>query len=156
MGKKGAQVSTIENLYFIGFIFIIGLGGLIVSQDFSQRARILPQIVSGLLISLAIIEIWNSWKFMQKQDKQIDKNEATKLRINVLSGTILAILVYPAFLYFLGFIVSSMIIIAFLMYMREIRSIVKIGIFSVLTPSLVYILFNTLAGVKLPEGPWGF
>ncbi|HHW02309.1 MAG TPA: tripartite tricarboxylate transporter TctB family protein [Thermoanaerobacterales bacterium] len=160
MSKKSKAVSSQHELYFAAFVTILGLVALVMAFGFSPRARILPIPVTLLLTIMGLVQFWNSWKQMtfekSNKDTGISANATVPFYRNPLLMTIICILIYPLLLKFLGFIVSSLLAMVYLMRLRGVKSWFTTSVFSIITPILVYYLFNVIGGTNFPKGPWGF
>lgn len=160
MPRKSQVVPSQYELYFAIFVTILGLVGFIMAFGFSPLAKTLPIPVSLLLTLLGLIQLRHSWKQkMTFENNRKDMNKSNTMipfYKNQLIMTIVCISIYPLLLTFLGFIVSSMLIMAYLMYLRGVRSGLTITTFSIITPILVYYLFSVVGGTNFPKGPWGF
>lgn len=154
MKKRNDEV-TIGHFYFGILVVVIGVIGFALTFGFAPRARILPRVITILLSTMGIIEVWKAREFLKYIGNSTD-NEREKFFSKTLLITLITIILYPLCLYLLGFIVSSILAVANLMYIRGIRSPRKLSLFSVFTPVAVYYLFNLMGGIRFPQGPWGF
>lgn len=157
MAKKRYQNPHIELLFALSIV-LISLAALLQASTFSPRAKLLPVIVTCFLIVLGSIQIWYSWNAVKEY-----KNKGRSVRLmniklseNKHVHTILVMLAYPVILYFLGFVLASIFEIAALMMIRGVKSRKRIAILTLVTPFIIYLVFNTIAGVNLPKGPLGF
>lgn len=148
-------VATLILLFIIVYYFDIS--SLKNSQD-----KLLVNPIIWIVILLYPIIIWQEWREKKKNEavqqedvteKEIDEDDETSARLSkkVLLFMIFT-LAYLILLNYVGFIVSTIIYMPALMSVLGTKSKKILIILPIATTVILYILFNNLLGIPLPEG----
>lgn len=133
----------------------IGILVLYLSKDYpdivygTKGPGYWPSILAWILIILSVL-IHIEYK-MDKQNEQIDfKSDGVKI-VYLIMGLCL---IYFLLMYFLGFIISSILIVPLIMIILREKKFKYIIIFSILFISFVYILFEFILKSGVPHPIW--
>ncbi len=148
--QKKEKATGIQFLFSV-FVCALGLVSFFIALSFPLRGKILPLAVTILLAVLGGAEAW-SYREGRKDMASLKKLLEDKVRL----FTAISLIAYPILLNFLGFVVASVLLMIALMLIRSVKNKVVMIVLSLAIPITVYVLFTTVAGVKMPVGPWGF
>jgi len=111
-----------------------------------------PRILAtGLFVFGFILIVLNLLKADQSAGKSFSiKDPGIQRSIIAFTAT----MVYVFAISFLGFVISTIIYLASLMYLMRFRKIIRVTIISVSVSIVVYTIFNTLLNISLPKGFW--
>lgn len=143
----GTLLDRIAGLAFV----IIGVGAILHARSLSVAfaadpvgPKVFPIIVGAIMVvSGAVIAI---------KPSRVEWEAGRWQRVVIVA---IASLIYPELLVPLGFVAASillMIVIARALDGTWLASVVS----SVVTAVVIYFLIDTLLGLPLPAGPWGF
>jgi len=110
--------------------------------------RFMPQIVSGVLLVLSVFLYRSGYKKKSMQDQKEYTITKQELRLSLITLVVVAasIILYQ----FIGFLLTTVIQLAFLMYMFGQRKIWKIALVSILVPVLISLFFKQVLMINLP------
>lgn len=151
--EKESMVSAaflLISLFFFGSCFLINNKGSIM-----QSARLMPLITTGVMLLLSVISLVKNVRAggFPSPAKIAGSLKASILDPNV-QGTFLAIFIVAVYIFlglpFLGFYLSSLILIGFitLYFVRRIKPIWGIVIAVALTAA-IYLVFRVALGMNL-------
>lgn len=109
-----------------------------------------PLWLSGILLVLSIIYIYESVKKEKTEEESLPKGKALRDILFILSSMIVFLVILP----FLGFVLSGTLFLFILLY-REYRWHLNLGI-SVGVSLFLFWLFGSTLGVSLPVNVLGF
>ena len=161
--KKAEYIISIGLCIFGVFIFITtNTIPLMVAVEKSSviNSRFFPKLLSVLLIILSIIMSAENY-FKKASDGVRESDDKKESQTGNHAWMRLIVLGVLCLLYFfafepLGFLVSSALFMFGFSLILKTRKWYVILSLSVVSPLLVYLLFNTLLGAPLPEGIFYF
>ena len=113
-------------------------------------AAFVPWVLAGFLLLLSLLLL-----FFSLFGKTNAAESETPLHLKDLSGIaglLVLIILFVVLTGFLGFVLSSILFLAALIFISGSRKPLEIILFSVLTTGAVYLLFQRFFNVQLPPG----
>ncbi|WP_069870234.1 tripartite tricarboxylate transporter TctB family protein [Fusibacter sp. 3D3] len=143
--------------------FAMGIIGLILSSYVFFTARLFPESPSTLvgpsyfpiILSLGLFALCIILIIQSLVSKTEDKTESIDLKspgIMRSFASFLATIVYVSLLQILGFMISSVLYLFFLMLLLKNKEYVKMSIISVVVSVAVYFIFKSVLHITLPTG----
>lgn len=132
------------------FMIALSIVVIITSSAFPEAsnepgAAFFPRLVSGLAIVLAVILVFQNLKV--KTSTPIQWNHFSK----VIGAALLLVLYLFGFLY-IGYVVSTVIILFLMIRLLGSKKYVKNGLVSITFTVIVFLVFGLFLEVPLPEG----
>lgn len=157
MNKAIARRECIIGVCVLGIAIIYGTlipfqaSGYTEGNSISGRA--LPLAIAALLGLLGTLHGYNNWKLFLKlppdttEQPSINKNFARRVVLYMLASC-----AYVAGIEYIGFIVSSLVIIPCYILLSGGRSMKPLVITSLATPLILYVIFTVIMEIYLPDG----
>lgn len=153
-------------------VSLTGLGALILALGIRMFAGgipgpgLFPMLVSSVLTVLGVVMAWQSLRSSGPEVRAVGRVGAVETRRRHLStdegqskpNPWRAVLVWAGFvavvplLYVLGFTLSMMVLVAYLLLVIEGRRTIAAVAAIIATPAVIYVLFVNLLGIALPVG----
>ena len=117
-----------------------------------------PRLASGIILLLGLIYAAGGIrKGTEKQPVVLKKKDAVNdISLFRVTGAVLSMFVYTVALGYLGFVIASVLLLAFLSFFLGARRWMMILLFSSGLTMAAYYLFSHTVQVPLPQGIWGF
>ena len=143
-------------------VLVLGIVGLMTFPLFAPHGRSLaasgrffPASVFGMLTlfsSLLLIKNYRTWKRGEGEKKK-DDNGADVVQLRKVALPALVMIIYVLCLDYLGYIISSVMVLCTLMFMLRPpkSSIVKIALAAIVICMSVFMLFGLVLKVYLPK-----
>lgn len=144
MRKTGDVIASLFCL-FIGTAVTIGSIRLDVGTPTEPEPGFFPFISGSLLIVLSVILL--VYALLGRSSGTLKLGDLGRPGILVAG-----LFVYSLILDFTGYVISTAILSAVVLYVMEVRVIWKIAAVSIFTAIVSYILFDRLLGITLPIG----
>ena len=164
MGKTIRFLHIYQNMVIGALVIVLSIVMLIASNSIKviassltavDNAAFLPRVIFGVLICLGIL-------FLVMGGKQTAANRATAPEGEALEkkahetlrslGALLALFVYVFFLDRLGFVISSILYMVFMMTKKDARRPILFVMVSVVMTVVVYFCFREFLYIYLPNG----
>lgn len=111
-----------------------------------------PRVLAvGLGIFCLILIFVNIFSGDQDQEKRFDIKDSGVHRAAI---ALLATIIYGIIMPYLGFIITTILYLSFMMYLMKLRSWKKIPAVSIGVSFVVYTIFRTFLHITLPVGFW--
>lgn len=138
-------------IFLCATYYFIDIQALKNSQD-----RLLINPIYWIMVVLYPIIIWQEWKAKSQTNAinvKKDEDDETKVTLTKkLFSYIACIVIYLIGLNYVGFIITSLIIMPILMIISGADSKLKIVIVPIITIFILYMIFGYLLEVPLPQG----
>lgn len=144
---------SLSKLLVPGAMFIFTLILIIESWDYPDKARIFPQTIGFIFLILLTFLIWCILVEMRSINKSDTKDESKNqydFKKWLFSG--ISIVIYTLLMYLVGFIVSSIIFTAALMWLLGLKRPILVGIITLCSVVLIWTIFQKILYIPLPEG----
>lgn len=141
----------IEELLLVSF-FIIMIAVLIQNAfSFPKLARYAPFLIGGVTLVLLGLQFFFTFKKMKQYDrKEITQEDVVKgMR---LKGFILLLIAFLPAVYYFGFILITGITLVIYFKLYADLNIIKSILVSLLTCTIIYVVFVLILSIRLPEG----
>lgn len=122
----------------------------------SPRAGFLPFVASMLLGVLSVILLFSA---AHRKREAIENHEDIAFNKGLMPKVLCALgslFLYSIFLDVLGFLLVSVILMAYLLWAIEPQKWYVVTLGAILMPAIAYLLFGSFLGVQLPKGILGF
>ncbi len=113
-------------------------------------AAFVPWVLAGFLLLLSLLLLFFS--LFGKADAADAETPLHLKDLAGIAGLLVLIVLFVVLTGFLGFVLSSILFLAALIFISGSRKPLEIILFSVLTTSAVYLLFQRFFNVQLPSG----
>lgn len=147
------RIIVATGILIFTLIYFVDVSSLNNPQD-----RLMVSPVIWIIIILYPIIIWQEWKENKKrkndeqlQEQSEDDETSAKLNKRILLFMV-STLVYLAVMSYLGFIISTIIYMPFLMWVLGTKSKKVLVVLPIAFTILLFFLFNNLLGIPLPQG----
>lgn len=149
-----------RDLYFgifsMAFSIFYGISTILtvkVLGDSLDSGRIFPYIISGIMFCLSVILVTNCIKNIQKipPQQRIYFHLMHKPQILRLIAYLTAISIYIIGLIYVGYIVSTLLYLVFLLLFMNSKSKLAIALISIITPIVLWFVFTIVLEVQFPE-----
>jgi putative tricarboxylic transport membrane protein len=146
-------------LLFVGAFFIINALCLDVGTFSDPGPGLIPLLPGILLLIISAALVLKS--YMGKESQGEGEDSAAHLANSlkwppVVSITLLAMLVFAIVLQYLGFVVSSILIMLFLFKFIGKHTWIRSALGAASSVGICYLVFQVWLSVQFPIGPWGF
>ena len=153
--EKGNRLSGIFWLFLSVVIaeesYRLGVGNL-----HSPQAGFLPFVASIVLGILSLLLVLSTRRRGPRGPVEAEDITFNKRLLLKVVWVILSLFLYAIFLDALGFVLVSMILIAFLLRVIEPQKWYGVALGTILIPVFAYLLFDHFLKVQLPKGIFGF
>ena len=153
--QKGNRLSGIFWL-FLSFGIAVESYRLGVGNLHSPQAGFLPFVASIVLGVLSLLLVLSTRRRGPRGAVEAEDITFNKRLLLKVVWVILALFLYAIFLDALGFVLVSMILIAFLLRVIEPQKWYVVALGTILIPVFAYLLFDHFLKVQLPKGIFGF
>ncbi len=153
--EKGNRLSGIFWL-FLSFVIAEESYRLGVGNLHSPQAGFLPFVASIVLGVLSLLLVLSTRRRGPREAGEMEDVTFNKRLLLKVVWVILALFLYAIFLDALGFVLVSMVLIAFLLRIIEPQKGYVVALGTILIPVLAYLLFDYFLKVQLPKGIFGF
>jgi len=109
-----------------------------------------PKFITVILCTLAIILSIQSYFKMRKNLK--DERKTTAKELLSVGALALSFFLYLVSMKYIGFLISTPIFLLLFLYQYGERNWIRMILVSVITPALIYVLFQYVFKVILPNG----
>lgn len=157
MNKAIARRECIIGACVLGIAIIYGILIPFQASGYTEgnsiSGRVLPVAIAALLGLLGASHAYNNWKLFRKLPP--DATEQPPLNRIFVKRVILYLLAscaYVAGIEYIGFIVSSLIIIPCYILLSGGRNMKALVITSLATPLVLYAIFTVIMEIYLPDG----
>jgi hypothetical protein len=133
-------------------IYSVGLKIMIASKTGSGLIPFLAGLILAIVGVVRLVEEWRKWDGKTVVTRFWETPTYRNRILFVLMGFFAMAFLLPK----LGFLLASIVITSFLLYVIEPHNIFKVIGIALLTCFLVYLLFVIFLQVNLPKGFWGF
>lgn len=153
--EKGNRLSGIFWL-FLSFVIAEESYRLGVGNLHSPQAGFLPFVASIVLGALSLLLVLSTRRRGPRGAVEAEDITFNKRLLLKVVWVILSLFLYAIFLDALGFVLVSMILIAFLLRVIEPQKWYVVTLGTILIPVFAYLLFDHFLQVQLPKGIFGF
>jgi putative tricarboxylic transport membrane protein len=138
--------------FFVSIAFIL-FSGFVFLQSFSfpEEASLFPQIFSGLLAFLSVILLIGSLMKKKNEEDDVDNKVTKKSDYRGAISIVLGLFIYAFVLDFFGYIISTFLLVAYVVSVLGYRNIKNTIVTSVISVCCVYVVFKIILGVRLPN-----
>jgi len=147
----------LNDLVWMSLAFLVCLGGLKLGfGTFQQPQAGFMPFLSGLLLGLLALADLSSGFIDQWKTEKGDKEIWAGIDWRKLLLTMIVLFGYTALFSILGFIIGTILLLLFLFRVMEPKPWWLILITSLITTTLLYLMFKVGLDSQLPRGFWGF
>ena len=118
-------------------------------KGFGVSPRVFPIILSMILLVLSLSLFWRGHS-NKATDKDTNEYEISAKETKLVLLTVLLIGAYIVMLEYLGYLITTVVVLGFLMYMYGQKNIKSIVITSLVIPLTIYYFFTKLMQIRLP------
>ena len=129
---------------------MLGLFAFFYSFQFSEAAAFWPKFFAVVLMALAIALIVDTK--LKPDREQISENTISKREYKLLAIIAASTVIYMIAMDFLGFTVSSIVLLLILFWVFGYRHLRNVIIISVASSVVITVIFQVLLKVPLPQG----
>jgi putative tricarboxylic transport membrane protein len=129
----------------------VGIGNL-----HSPQAGFFPFVASILMGFLSLILLLSTKARKHRENGIVEDISFHKNMVPKVIYVAIALFLYAALLNLFGFVLVSVLLMAFMLRAIEPQKWVVVGIVSILTPILAFLLFDVFLKVQLPKGVLNF
>ncbi|WP_339251684.1 tripartite tricarboxylate transporter TctB family protein [Sporosarcina sp. FSL W8-0480] len=133
-----------------GIFFSLGLFAFFYSFQFSEVAAFWPKFFAVVLMVLAIALIVDTK--LKPDREQVSENTISTREYKLLAIIAASAVIYMIAMDFLGFTVSSIILLFFLFWVFGYRHFKNVIIISIASSIVVTLIFQVFLKVPLPQG----
>ena len=152
---KGDRISGMFWLFFSGMIAVesyrLGVGNL-----HSPQAGFLPFFASIILGILSFLLLLSTKGKKPKFNEEAEDIAFNRPLIRKVVYVVISLFLYAIFLDVLGFVLVSMILMAFMLRFVEPQKWHVVTLGAILIPTIAYLAFDFFLKVQLPKGFLGF
>lgn len=148
-------------LHVVGHLFPAIIGGIVLliipfqvdmsssllNQD-SSNAKIFPMLIGYFMISISVFRLIKG--IITKKFDKVLANKELKVTKRALIGFFIVI-IYPFAMHYLGFLISTFIILNISIYYLGEFKLYKSLLFSIITTVVVWSIFSFLLNTPLPK-----
>ena len=160
--KKPAKIITIMEyktfiwggaawlLFGLALYFVIIPSQIAFSEAINNTSpRTVPHILSGMFTILGPLLIYHGFKMREKTDQKI--YELNLHQIRLVFFTLLIISANIVAFNYIGYMIPAILTMAALMLTYGNRSYIKIALYSIITPTVIYFFFKHVMQMYLPN-----
>lgn len=138
--NKNKMIALSSPLVFLVF----GIWIRISTQTMTKRDSVFPNLVAYMVIIVSIID------FISVYRKTEHKNRFRGINAPKLLQSLAAMFLYVILLKKVGFVIDTLLLTAFTMWVLDYRNYKRLPLISVLITAVVFIIFYYLLKVPLP------
>jgi putative tricarboxylic transport membrane protein len=121
-------------------------------SDRSVGVGTFPRILSALIIVLSLLQIIIA--VVKKQGGVVHPFKIPRKTLILIGISTALIILYILIIQYIGFLLSTVLFLASLIFSFGERVFWKIAVISISVTGIIYIMFSVLARVPFPEGFW--
>ncbi len=147
MDTKGLSTRLWAEVAFAGFIIVASALLLFSALDLPTMSALLPVAMLGCLIALGVALIFV--QFMRRQsvaDKDLKVGDPARAL-----GAFSAIIIYTLAVQYIGFYISTIIMVPTVAWLFDFRNIRGLALATVIFVGGTFLIFSMLMGQRFPE-----
>ena len=157
MSPRSEQILAIGIFAFCVLTYFVFIPSIPLGIDTDAELgffspRLFPKFI---IVTTAIISIFLGINAFRKKRDETETGDKPRKNIAVYFGAVVVLavgIIYTYILEFVGYTISTPVILAFYLWFFGARSWVKIPLVSILTTILLYLFFGRVLNVMLPAG----
>jgi hypothetical protein len=157
VGKSGKFFTTFIHRIIVatGILLFTILYFFEIDSLKNAQDKLLVNPVIWIMILLYPIIIWQEWKEKRKEEhteKAEEDDESSARMSKKIFFFMLSTFLYLILMNYVGFIIMTIVYMPFLMWVLGTKSKKTLIILPIVFTVLLYILFNNLLGIPMPQG----
>lgn len=157
MSRSAARRECIIGICVLGMALIYEIITPFQASGYTEGSsisgRVLPLAIGALLGFLGALHAYNNWKlFASLPPETAQREPLSKAFVKRVVLYLLAACAYVAGIEYIGFVVSSLVIIPCFIILSGGRNMKALIATSIITPLVLYGIFTLIMEIYLPEG----
>lgn len=147
----------IASLFVPSMVLILSIAYYMESLNVDHIDKLLIKPTCMLIVLFYIYFVYVECRRLRKDKDQSEKLRRTNTKMPYKELAILAMTaLYVLIIQYLGFVVTSVVFMACMLYLLNVRNKLVIACFSITSSALLYFAFKVVLMVPLPGGLLGF
>lgn len=147
----------IASLFVPSIVLILSIAYYMESLNVDPIDKLLIKPTCMLIVLFYIYFVYVECRRLRKDKDQSEKPRRTNTKMPYKELAVLAMTaLYVLIIQYLGFVVTSVVFMACMLYLLNVRNKLVIACFSITSSALLYFAFKVVLMVPLPGGLLGF